>query len=113
MLTNIVNFPVNNSDCRGSFMGSNRHRPSRCLVDSCWSNSVRARVTSNFLAYRKRTAIDQAIGPIFRRYLALTFSRNSRVACNKIEKLSQESKGYFNVLITINHHRKLTCFTNN
>lgn len=81
-LTNIVNFPVSSSECRGSLVGSNLVRPSRCLVISCCSNRAKERATSNLRANKKRTAIDHVTGPNFRRNFAFTFSINSLVAWN-------------------------------
>lgn len=85
-LTKIVNFPVSNSDWRGSLRGSKHFNPSRCLVSSCCSKSTKALRTSNFRAHKNLTAVDQDTGPSFLLYLAFTFSMKSFVACNKKKK---------------------------
>lgn len=81
----MVNFPVESSLSRGSLVGSNLFRPSRCLVASCCSNKVTALFTSNFLAYKNRRAVDQDTGvvPNLRLNLEFTLSMNSFVACSR------------------------------
>lgn len=90
-LTSIVNFPVSSSECRGSLVGSNLVRPSRCLVSSCCSKRASDRATSNLRAKRNLTAIDHVTGPNLRRNLAFTFSMNSLVAWNKEDNAGNRS----------------------